>query len=527
MYIKKYYKSFALTVCALLLSLSVYGSYTVPVKAATIDPPFTQLLDIALSKVGISANLTTLAELENMYLAGLNEIYTQYKVYLESNNRADTEDSFLDFCQINSELDVLQMLDFLTYKELYHPEFLPALGGASFSTMVIQYLKDKFCVSDGENYVVPDTVVDGNKKVFDDMIDDLSGYYYVRTLSPNDLLASYFGSVSDYNNFVLYINSSDNVTTLITSTTHSGNDGSFTGDYIRYTLDNVAEYYIVKPYSVSSTTSIDLYDDNAALYPVKHTDTGFNNTWYVPFHDYETFLLDANSTTSTWSPCVIYGAYDYTAYPFSGQSWFLFTKDGHKIKVYKTRDDLINALGGTPKYDYYINSTYDYSSTTDNSITVGRDYFMNNNGTYSYDTITENIANTDNSYTNIDNSMNQIVNNYYGSSSGGGSGDGSGDGSGSGSDDGEGGFWDAMTKIIDGIGDFFNFLLTLIGELITLFTTFLNQIMDLVGSFAGVGGDFVLFMSEFFVFVPQQIWDVITLGVTASIAIAIYKFFVK
>lgn len=68
-----------------------------------------------------------------------------------------------------------------------------------------------------------------------------------------------------------------------------------------------------------------------------------------------------------------------------------------------------------------------------------------------------------------------------------------------------------------------NFVVTLVGEVISLLANFFTQILNLLGTFKDSSGDFVGFLQDFFVFVPDDIWKVILLGITTVISIAVWK----
>lgn len=205
----------------------------------------------------------------------------------------------------------------------------------------------------------------------------------------------------------------------------------------------------------------------------------------------------------------------------------VFTSDGRAIKVYKSLNALKSANIG--KSDIYYSKDYGtFDESKDQGLTFTGSYYS---GDYSHDTIQNTI---DNSQTSVDNSVvNNIVNNYItnnygdgsGSSGGSSSGDGSGSGSGSGND-----WWnigDGITAFVKGIAALLDFLLKLLGDLITVLSDFLISLLAVLEKLAVVGSSFGDFVKAFFGFLPEECILMIMSGIGLMVVVGIIKMFKK
>lgn len=201
----------------------------------------------------------------------------------------------------------------------------------------------------------------------------------------------------------------------------------------------------------------------------------------------------------------------------------VFTSDGRAIKVYKSLSALKSANIG--KSDIYYSKDYGtFDESKDQGLTFTGSYYS---GDYSHDTIQNTI---DNSQTSVDNSVvNNIVNNYitnnYGDGSGSSGGSSSGDGSGSGND-----WWnigDGITAFVKGIAALLDFLLKLLGDLISVLSDFLISLLAVLEKLAVVGSSFGDFVGAFFGFLPEECILMIMSGIGLMVVVGIIKMFKK
>lgn len=105
--------------------------------------------------------------------------------------------------------------------------------------------------------------------------------------------------------------------------------------------------------------------------------------------------------------------------------------------------------------------------------------------------------------------------------SGGDSGDDTGGDSGDTGGDSSGG---GVSAILEGIGKFFDTLLTLVGKIIGMLSDFVNSVLTLFESFTVFTDGFSGFLTGAFGFIPQEAINVIVTGITLLVILAIIKF---
>uniref|UniRef100_UPI0040579353 hypothetical protein n=1 Tax=Acetatifactor sp. TaxID=1872090 RepID=UPI0040579353 len=502
-----------------MLSLSIAQCCPMTAHAASTDA--THILDTALTSTGVSANYSYLSKLQNELVNILSGTAGTYEDYCLYNGLEQNEESWLQY--LNSDA-------YYREGEIASEFWKTAFGDAEFFVWfasaclgdpvdfndIRELLIGTSTPESNQTYRMKGERVEAVRATFDALIEEEGlGYYYIDTFGPENIKPSWFVDSESYTNFKDYIRSSDEVTYVFFYGNNSTwEDLSFTKLYLG---DNTARVYLVG--EVTDTTNKYLYDDSWMKLNLKSLELYRSNTLTITNN--EDFIakgeISGYQTRSTTYPGIM-GYYSGSTNLWTG----IFTKDGRKMIVFRNEDALKNYLGGYR--EVYTSVTYDYSTDNDNSVEVGGDFL--NSGSYSHDIITENITNNDGNVTEnivnnvVGDTIQNITNNYYGDSGSSGSGDGSSSGS-----DGGSSIWDGLTSLVGGIGDILNFFVTLIGEVLSLLANLLTEIMNLVGNFRDVGGEFVYFMADFFVFIPQEVWDVILLGVTAIIGVALWKAF--
>ena len=98
---------------------------------------------------------------------------------------------------------------------------------------------------------------------------------------------------------------------------------------------------------------------------------------------------------------------------------------------------------------------------------------------------------------------------------------GSGDSGNSGNDGGSGG---GIGAVIDGIGKFFDTLLTLVGKIIGMLSDFVNSVLTMFESFTVFTDGFSGFLTGAFGFIPPEAINVLVTGMTLLVILAIIKF---
>ena len=205
------------------------------------------------------------------------------------------------------------------------------------------------------------------------------------------------------------------------------------------------------------------------------------------------FTQDINYSRSGSSSLGIYS--DFTEISQSEYSGAVFTSDGRTIKIWKSLDAFKASSMGKSNI-YYSKDYGTFDKTKDNGITFTGSYY---NGSYSHETIQNNI---DNSSEINENTVNNIVNNYITNNN---YGDGSGSGSGNGSSG--SGWWNigsGIESFIEGIASLLDFLLELLGKLVGLLGEFLSSILAVLSSLTSLGDGFGTFLKAAFSFLPDE-----------------------
>lgn len=81
-----------------------------------------------------------------------------------------------------------------------------------------------------------------------------------------------------------------------------------------------------------------------------------------------------------------------------------------------------------------------------------------------------------------------------------------------------------VSAILEGIGKFFDTLLTLVGKIIGMLSDFVNSVLTLFESFTVFTDGFSGFLTGAFGFIPQEAINVIVTGITLLVILAIIKF---
>lgn len=203
----------------------------------------------------------------------------------------------------------------------------------------------------------------------------------------------------------------------------------------------------------------------------------------------------------------------------------IITTDGRPIKVWKSMDSFkLYDVGQQP---YYVTQNWlNYNSADDNSITLTQQEFQyyTDNSTTIFQTIQNNIDNSgDSDLTEkdvqdiVDDAVQDILDELKNNNSG--------NGSNSDNDSGSGGT--GVGDLIDGIGKIFDTILSLIGKLMGVVADFTQSILDLFSGFTTFTDGFSDFLAGAFSFIPAEVWDIIKVGLSLMVLLAVIKFLRK
>ena len=368
--------------------------------------------------------------------------------------------------------------------------------------------KDASLKSDlkGKRFDIPSRVVNIFKEVADAWIEEYAGYYILKTYSISDIEPSTFSTrdlydaviniMTDYPESVIYFN--------------YGKTASY-GNYLSPVL-------LDQPYYVCNSKS----DNSIYFY-------AYNLSWNkVDLPQFESKVDGYHLTTiyywlSKYDAENVYlkdNAYGSLLHITSGFEYFLASVDVDSIKVFKSLDSMKSY--DTGRQSFYYNSNYtSYDSSIDNSVDIGGDYIIDNSSSITYDIVNEEIIN--NYYDGIseeelqailDAVLNSIDTSGSGSSGSGGNGNGGSSG---------GSIWDGLGDLMSGLSSFFGFILSLIGQIVDVVSGFLTGIVNLISGMDVFSGDFAVFLSSSFSWVPAEVWDVLIMGLTMIVGVAVVK----
>lgn len=537
----------ALALAVLLVLPGVLLSPALPVSAGSSELYGTgsadeiniiRLLDMALNRGGMSMSPSTIqAFLDfwwssvqsdlNACISNVDTSITGTEAFVDALNAAlESADHYDRLGQIIKKY--IQFVTTMDYKSLSDFKQLLTQQG-TFRRFLLSYVTDQ----DGNiagavdnkltKYQLGKGFVSMVRQAADAYIEEYEGYYLVKTKSYKDLSPSYFSVKSSYE--YLY------------NAAKSIPDGDIYGfmqngysDTFKYGISDFSGLNFVlkngalapdKMTSASQCVSFYLYDDNwnivCTQYPTPYYKISTINSWEI------NSSLPDYSDKSAWDS-LSYGYFNYFvlnptfARTYLYEGW-LFTSDGRSIKIWKS-------LNAFKQYSinrqnvYYTKDYSDFDESKDTGYTfTGTQY----NGGYSHDIIQTTI---DNSSEVNESTINNIVNNYITNNYGDGSGSGGGSGSSGSGDD----WWnvgDGISAIVKGIAQLLDFLLKLLGDLIGVISEFLVGLLEVLKGLGDVGSSFGDFLKAFFGFLPEEIIDMIVVGIGAVLVAGVIKGFKK
>lgn len=490
---------------ALILSVSLLTPALEVSAASTVNVSSETLYDIALAKVGIHVNNSLLSRLVNSHINALTGTAQSYWGFCKTEGLEKNAESWSAYVNSDSyATPIMQVVSWLQQTEFFLKWCWNNDETDFLGSDLVNAVLGKDTALAGESYKLDDELVESIHDDFQTFIDlEGLGYYYVPVYDYNKLDVADFADIDSFTNLKEFINNHDSNIPIAEKYQNYNKKG------LIYIWSSNKDTMYVRPnidYDKISFYSNDWSPSNLYYF----CDQTY--TWNLPCLDNTTMISYNTSFKNTFVDQLLLTG------DVNGFSHLRFygKEPGRQI-IFNTLDDLkMYSVGQRPVY-YTTNNFYDNS--VDNSVEVTGDYLVNNGGALSYDTIYNQIqegdVTTDNSINEIVNSNNQtIINNYYYTEDTGDSGSG---------DSGSGSFGDGIASFFEGLKSILDFLLGIIGDLATTLTSFLGSVYDLIKNIGGQFTGFSELLGELFVFIPQEIIDLLTAGIGVIIVVCIFK----
>lgn len=388
------------------------------------------------------------------------------------------------------------------------------------------FVCDGISVDDDGNVTYSDDVSDLFHDYIKNYLDTNSGYSLFKTSILSEVPVSFFTDKTHYDNFVATVNYFDIVFVSYIGSSKYMNIGYIPYDNVYVSQNPNTWQWCVPNENVQylgyangdSTTWLEFYviEDDWSLH--KPYEFEVNDSFQIytsQSYTFDDLVLSSGKVSSSYLHYISYKFKNYGA---------IFSKDGRNIKVWYDLDAFKNYDIGHQMY-YVTDSFNNYDSTIDNSTTITSQEFAyyNDNSTTIYQTIQNNIDNSGNSDLTekdvqdiVDNAVQEIKDSIANSGN---------DNGGSDSGDSDGG--SGVGDLVDGIGKLLDTILSLIGKVMGVVADFTQSILDLFSGFTEFTDGFSNFLSGAFGFIPQEIWNVIQVGLSLMILLAVIKFLRK
>ena len=241
---------------------------------------------------------------------------------------------------------------------------------------------------------------------------------------------------------------------------------------------------------------------------------------YIPFDFSKSYTLDEliKSGGASMKPI-------HTSAKISGGNHVLYLSSSPQKKLFRDYNTYKSFnVGQQPYYVTPSFLSYDNSQNNAVNLTGQQVAYYQNNGSAIYNNIQSNINNygtdiTDDVISDIvkqvtDSIAEELKNQNNNDNSGG-----------TGSDSGTGGT--GVLDVLSGITKVFDVLLSLVGKVMGLVADFTNSILNLFSGFTTFTDGFTKFLSGSFAFIPQEIWNLISVGLSLMVLLAVLKFLRK
>lgn len=370
------------------------------------------------------------------------------------------------------------------------------------------HVRDGISVDDSGNVTYSDEVSDLFHGYIEYSLSVYTDYVYVNTTKISDIPVDYlaFTNSTKYHNFINLLQGlvSQGYTVFVSGDT-SGTD------YIYVGYDYVDNFYDYGEYYDNYLIDFDNDDVVAILKDDWTSDSYFRKGFVLDMNDCST-LTGNGDKKYVMRPSLIYLS-----------SFNFILSPSNKIKVWFNIDSFKKYSVGSQPY-YVTQSWFDYDSNIDNSTTItSQEYaYYNDNSITIYETIQNNINNYGGELDEktvqdiVDSAVQDIKDSIANSGNHGGSDSGDSDNGGNGIGD-----------LVGGIGKLLDTILSLIGKVMGVVADFTQSILDLFSGFTDFTDGFSNFLSGAFSFIPQEIWNVIQVGLSLMILLAVIKFLRK
>lgn len=257
------------------------------------------------------------------------------------------------------------------------------------------YIKSSYLKNEGDNIVFSDEYVDSVYNSALDQIKDSDGYIFVPTTSfkfSNSYFQTSYSPI--YNaNFHSPIHDSDDYDFFWEYTPSSMRRTPFFADsniyipipkgYNYYLNSIISKDYGVDAYKIRFASGATPLSSPSFPYSSYGSDSWFSNEVSVDeFEGYPTNQIFYTDSSGLGCAC------------------FLYSKDGHSLKVWKDLNSMVNFYRSNGQQNFYTSNTFNnYKTENDNSVTINKTVYENTD----YETINNNEYNT----------INKTVNNYY------------------------------------------------------------------------------------------------------------------
>ena len=388
------------------------------------------------------------------------------------------------------------------------------------------HVRDGISVDDAGNVTYSDEVSDLFHDYICNYLETESGYWVVETVSADEIPVEWFhGETTMHSNVVETIKNFGYCYFSVEEYEDSLKDVSLGAlDSLDFVLTGGISSF--SPDSYFRTIRL----DESGVDGVSHKGSGsfIYNGSSISMDSYKirSYTLDEVGKSFTSTRNFYFCNYEFLVDNYTAHK-FVVSSDGRLVKVFKGISAFKNY--NMKQQPYYLTQNWvNYDASQDNSITMtSAEYqYYSDNSTTIYQNIQNNIDNSGSDLTEqdiqkiVDDAVKEIKDSIPDNS---GSGDSGSDDSGSDDDGGGTGVGD----LIEGIGKIFDTILSLIGKLMGVVADFTQSILDLFSGFTTFTDGFSDFLAGAFGFIPPEIWDIVKVGMSLMVLLAVIKFLRK
>lgn len=183
---KKFIKGIAIMLSALMLTISITNTNTMPVYAAeaSAELTLTKVIDMALTKTGVIANNNWLQKVQASFLNMMNGTASSYSSYCEANGLEKNEETWTQYLSSDAYIGLGFAIPNFVLQSVWAIEWMlaPEQYAEEQKQMqaAVQALAETATCVQAETYKLKDEAVEFVRDTFDDIVaDEGLGYYYV------------------------------------------------------------------------------------------------------------------------------------------------------------------------------------------------------------------------------------------------------------------------------------------------------------------------------------------------------------